>query len=83
MCKTHSLKCTSLHSLPDFSLKNKNILVGNGQYASVLFITPVILDIHDHRFGINTLVSKVHENVDLVLGIKQNIFKLEGINNSG
>ena len=28
-----------------------------------------------------TLVSEIHENVDLVLGIK-NIFKLEGIINS-
>ena len=32
-------------------------------------------------FKIYTLVSKIHENVDLVLGIK-NVFKLEGVINS-
>ena len=39
---------------------------------------PVLVDIHDHRFEIYTLVSEIHENVDLVLGIK-NIFELEGV----
>ena len=39
---------------------------------------PVIIDIHGHRFEIFTLVSKIHENVDLVLGIK-NVFELEGV----
>ena len=38
----------------------------------------MIEDIHGHRFEIFTLVSEIHENVDLVLGIK-NIFELEGI----
>ena len=38
-------------------------------------------DIHGHRFEIFTLVSQIHENVDLVLGIK-NMFKLEDIINS-
>ena len=37
--------------------------------------------IHGHRFEIFTLVSEIHENVDLILGIK-NIFELEGIINS-
>ena len=36
---------------------------------------------HGHRFEIYTLVSEIHENVDLVLGIK-NIFKLEVVINS-
>ena len=31
-----------------------------------------------HRFEIFTLVSEIHENVDLVLGIK-NIFELEAV----
>ena len=56
--------------------------VGNGQFISVLFIFPVIVDIHGHRFEIYTLVSEIHENIDLVLGIK-NVFKLEGVINSG
>ena len=51
------------------------------QCVSVLFIIPVIVDIHGHRFEIYTLVSEIHENVDLVLGIK-NVFELEGIINS-
>ena len=48
---------------------------------SVLFIIPVIIDVHRHRFEIYTLVSEIHENVDLVLGIKS-IFELEGVINS-
>ena len=49
----------------------------NGQCVSVLFIIPVIVEIHGQRFEIYTLVSEIHENVDLVLGIK-NVFELEG-----
>ena len=41
----------------------------------------MIIDVHGHRFKIYTLVSEIHENVDLVLGIK-NVFKLEGVINS-
>ena len=55
--------------------------MGNGQYISVLFVIRVIIDIHGHRFKIFTLVSKIHDNVDLVMGMK-NIFELEGIINS-
>ena len=36
---------------------------------------------HGHRFKIYILVSEIHENVDLVLGIK-NVFELEGVINS-
>ena len=61
--------------------RRQRIQVGNGQFVSVLFIIPVIIDAHRHRFEIYTLVSEIHENVDLVLGIK-NVFKLEGVINS-
>ena len=61
--------------------KPKRIQVGNGQFISILFIIPIIVDIHGHRFEIYTLLSEIHENVDLVLGIK-NIFELEGVINS-
>ena len=44
--------------------------VGNGQCVSVLFIIPVIVEIHGQRFEIYTLVCEIHENVDLVFGIK-------------
>ena len=57
------------------------IQVENEQFFSVLFIIPIIVDIHGHRFEIYTLVSEIHENIDLVLGIK-NVFELEGVINS-
>ena len=59
----------------------QRIHVGNGQFVSVIFIIPVIVDIHGHRFEIYTLVSEIHENIDLVLGIK-NVLELEGVINS-
>ena len=52
--------------------------MGNGQYVSVLFVIPVIIDIHGHRFKIFTLVSEIHDNVDLVMEMK-NIFELEDV----
>ena len=52
--------------------------MGNGQYVSVLFIILVIIDVHGHRFEIFTLVSEIHDNVDLVMGMK-NTFELEGV----
>ena len=54
---------------------------GNGHCIGVLFIIPVIVQTHSHRFEIYTLVSEIHENVDLVLGIR-NVFELEGVINS-
>ena len=47
----------------------------------MLFKIPIIVDIHQHRFEIYTLVSEIHEKIDLVLGIK-NTFELEGVINS-
>ena len=44
---------------------------------SVLFVIPVIIEIHGHRFEIFALVSEIHDNVDLVMEMK-NIFELEG-----
>ena len=81
MLKSFYMHCKSLHTLPKFAATTQRIQVGNGQCVSVLFIIPVIIDIHGHRFEIYTLVSEIHENVDLVLGIK-NVFELEGIINS-
>ena len=81
MSKSHYLHCKSLHSLPMFSSKTQRIQVGNGQYVTVLFVIPIIIDIHGHRFEIYPLVSEIHENVDIVLGIKS-VFELEGVINS-
>ena len=80
MSKSYYICYNSLHSLPKFISKTQRILVGDGQFVSVLFIIPVIVDIHANRFEIYTLVSEIHENIDLVLGIK-NIFELEGVIN--
>ena len=78
MSKSYYLRCKTLHSLPKFSSNTQRIQVGNGQYVSVLFVVPVIINIHGHRFEIFTQVSKIHDNVDLVMGMK-NIFELEGV----
>ena len=81
MSKSFYMQCKLFHSLPKFASRTQRIQVGNGQCASVLFIIPVIVDLHRQRFEIYTLVSEIHENVDLVLGIK-NVFELEGVINS-
>ena len=78
MSKSYFMRCKSLHSLPKFTSTTTRIQVGNGQYVGVLFIIPVIMTIQSHRFEIFTLISEIHENVDLVIGIK-NLFKLEGV----
>ena len=81
MSKSFYMHCKSLHTLPKFAATTQKIQVGNGQCISVLFVIPVIIEVHNHRFEIYTLVSEIHENVDLVLGIK-NVFELEGVINS-
>ena len=81
MSKSFYMHCKSLHTLPKFAATMKRIQVGNGQCVSILFIIPVIIEVHGHRFEIYTLVAEIHENEDLVLGIK-NMFELEGVINS-
>ena len=70
MSKSFYMQCKSIYSLPKYTSKTQWIQVGNGQCVSVLFVIPVIIDVHGSRFKIYTLVSEIHENVDLVLGIK-------------
>ena len=70
MSKSYYLQCKTLHALPKFTSNTEIIQVGNGQYVSVLFVIPVFIDTHGHRFEIFTLVSKIHDNVDLVMGMK-------------
>ena len=81
MSKSFYMGCKSLHTLPKFATTMQKIQVWNRQCIGVLFIIPVIVEIHGHRFKIYTLVSEIHENVDLFLGIK-NVFELEGVINS-
>ena len=80
MSKSNYLHCKSLHLLLKFVSKTQRIQVGNGHYMSILFVIPIIVHICGHIFKIYTLVSQIHENIDLVLGFK-NVFELEGIIN--
>ena len=56
----------------------QRIQVGNGQFVSILFVIPIILDIHGHRFEVFTLVSEIHDTADFILGLK-NVFALEAV----
>ena len=78
MSKSYYLQCKALHVLPKFSSNTQRIQLRNGQYVSVLFIIPVVIEIHGQTFRIFTLISEIHDNVDLVTGMK-NIFELEGM----
>ena len=52
MSKSYYLQCKTLHALPKFSSNTQRVQVGNRQYVSVLFVIPVIMDIHGYRFEI-------------------------------
>ena len=78
MSKSYYMRCKSLHTLSTFASTTQRVQVDSGQYVAVLFVIPVIVDIHGHRFEVFTLVSEIHDNVDLVLGMK-NMFELEGV----
>ena len=45
---------------------------------AVLLIVPVIIEVHEHIFEVFTLMSEIHDNINLVLGM-QNAYELEGI----
>ena len=45
MAKSHCLHCKSLYLLPEFMSEIQRIQVGNGQYVSVLFVIPIMIDI--------------------------------------
>ena len=78
MSKSFYMQSKILHALPKIVPTTQRIQVGNGQYVAVLFVIPVIIEIHIHLFEVFTLVSEIHDNVDLVLGMK-NAYELEGI----
>ena len=63
MSKSFYMYYKPFHSLPKFASKTQRIQVGNDQFISVLFVIPVIIEVHGHRFEIYTLVSEIHENV--------------------
>ena len=76
--KSYHMQCKLLHALRKFASTTQRIQVGNGQCVAALFVIHVIVDIHGHRFKVFTLVSEIHDNVHLVLGMN-NVFELEGV----
>ena len=50
MSKAYYLLYKCLPALLKFALNTQRIQVGNGQYIGVLFVIPVIIDVHRHSF---------------------------------
>ena len=78
MSKIFYLNHPSLHSLPIFVSRTKNILLGNGQCVGVLLVILPVINLHAYGFRAYTLVSEIHDNWDMIMGIR-NIYKLEGV----
>ena len=76
MSKSYYMQSKSIYALPKFASSTQRVQVGNGECAAVLFVIPVRTDVCGHRFEVFTLVSEIHDNVDLVLDMK-NMFELE------
>ena len=55
--KSYYMQCKSLHALPKFASITQRVQVDNRQYVAVLFVIPILVDIHGHRFEVFTLVS--------------------------
>ena len=70
MSKQYYLTNKSLHQLSMFSSKVDVIQVGNGICINILLVIPIIITIQGHMFQIYIMVSEIHENVGLALGIK-------------
>ena len=70
MSKGFYLSCPSLHILCKFIPKTKEILVANSQNVGVLFVIPAVINLQGHRFEVYKLVSEIHDNVDMVKGIR-------------
>ena len=75
MSKSYYMSCKSLHALPKFASTMQRVQVGNAQCVAVLFVIQVVIDVYGHRFQVFTMVSVVHDSVDLVLGMK-NVFEV-------
>ena len=71
MSKALYVNCPSLHSLPKCVLRTKNISVGNGQYAAMLFVIPVVVTLHKHGFKMYIFVSVIYDNMDMVIEINR------------
>ena len=65
MSKSYYMQCKSLHALPMFAPTIQRVQVGNEQCVAVLFVIPIIVDIYRHRFKVFTLVSEIHDSVEI------------------
>ena len=70
MPRQYYVRNKSLHELPKFRIKAKDIQYGKGESVSILFIILLIVTVHFHRFEIHTMVSEICDNIHLVLGVK-------------
>ena len=66
-----------LHTLPKYRSSSTGVVVGNGQTVEVLFTIPIVLYIGDHLFEVYTTVTPIHDQLDLVIGLK-NMVEIEG-----
>ena len=71
MSKQYYLNNKCLYSLARFISETKCIQVGNGQFVNMLFIIPVIINLHGLLFEIYTAVAEIHNNVDWVFWFKE------------
>ena len=78
MSKSYYMQCKSLHALLKFASTMQRVQVGNGQCVAILFVILVVIDVYGHRYEVFTLVSEIHDTVDLVLGM-EHVFVLEGL----
>ena len=77
MSKAYYMKNSCLHVLPKYETHIKSLQVGNGSKVATLFVVPIIMSIHGHKFEIFTLVSEIQDTIDLVFGMK-NMHEVEG-----
>lgn len=76
MSKQYYLNNKCLHSLPKFISETKCVQVGNSQFVNILFVIPVTINLHGNLSEIYTALTEIHNNVDLVFGLK-NMFEVE------
>ena len=77
MSKAFYMRHPHLHKFPKFNSTIKNLQVGNGDLVATLFVIPFVFKIGRHLFEVYTLVSKIQQNMDIILGVK-NMFEIEG-----
>ena len=66
MSKQYYHQHNSLHGLSKLSSKANVFQAGNVESVNILLIIPIIITIQGHMFEIYTMVSEIHDNVDLL-----------------